>query len=42
MPQHDVAKGNGHNEFARAIPTALSTEVAKNPAPSTPAGAPTI
>ena len=39
MPQHEVAKGNGHNEFARASPTALSKLVAKNPEPSTPGGA---
>jgi len=30
IPQHDVAKGNGHIEFERANPTALSSVVAKN------------
>src|SRR5690606_14131484 len=39
IPQHEVANGNGHNEFARARPIALSNVVAKNPAPSTPGGA---
>jgi hypothetical protein len=38
IPQHEVAKGKGHNEFARASPTALSNDVAKNPAPSKPSG----
>jgi hypothetical protein len=42
MPQHDVANGSGHNEYERAIPITLSTDVAKNPAPSTPGGASTI
>ena len=42
IPQHDVAKGKGYNEFARARPTALSNDVAKNPDPSIPAGASTI
>jgi len=36
-----VANGSGHNEFERAKPIALSSEVAKNPAPSTPGGAST-
>jgi hypothetical protein len=31
IPQHDVANGKGHSELARANPTALSSEVAKNP-----------
>jgi hypothetical protein len=39
IPQHDVAKGKGHKEFARASPTALSRVVAKKPAPETPGGA---
>jgi hypothetical protein len=42
IPQHEVANGRGHNEFERAIPITLSSEVAKNPAPSIPAGASTI
>jgi hypothetical protein len=42
MPQHDVANGSGHNEYERAKPITLSTDVAKNPAPSTPGGASTI
>src|ERR1700739_4797002 len=41
IPQQEVAKGSGHNEFERATPMALSNEVAKNPAPSTPGGAST-
>jgi hypothetical protein len=39
IPQHDVAKGRGQSEFALANPIALSNDVAKNPAPSTPGGA---
>jgi len=39
IPQQEVAKGNGHREFARASPTALSSVVAKNPDPVTPGGA---
>jgi hypothetical protein len=42
IPQQDVAKGRGHSELARAMPMTLSKEVAKNPEPSTPAGASTI
>ena len=34
IPQHEVANGKGHRELARANPTALSNDVAKNPAPS--------
>lgn len=29
IPQHEVANGNGHNEWERANPTTLSKEVAK-------------
>jgi hypothetical protein len=39
IPQQDVAKGNGHNEFALAKPITLSKDVAKNPDPSIPGGA---
>src|SRR5690606_17829546 len=39
IPQHDVANGSGHKEFALAKPITLSKDVAKNPAPSTPGGA---
>jgi hypothetical protein len=39
IPQQEVAKGNGHSEFALAKPIALSNVVAKNPDPSTPGGA---
>ena len=39
IPQHDVAKGKGHNEFALANPIALSKLVAKDPCPSIPSGA---
>src|SRR5690606_16365112 len=39
MPQHDVANGKGHREFALAKPMALSNVVAKKPDPSTPGGA---
>ena len=38
IPQHDVAKGKGHNEFLRAIPTTSSSFVTKNPGPSKPSG----
>src|SRR5690606_41986076 len=38
-PQHEVAKGSGQGESALAKAIALSNEVAKNPAPSTPGGA---
>jgi hypothetical protein len=38
IPQHEVANGKGHNELARAKPTAFSNEVAKKPAPSMPSG----
>ena len=38
IPQHEVAKGNGQIEFARAKPTACSNLVAKKPGPSRPAG----
>jgi hypothetical protein len=41
IPQQEVAKGNGQRELALAIPITLSKEVAKKPAPSTPAGAST-
>jgi hypothetical protein len=34
IPQHEVANGKGQSEFALANPTALSKDVAKNPAPS--------
>jgi hypothetical protein len=36
IPQQDVAKGSGQIEFFLAIPTALSSEVARNPGPSNP------
>jgi hypothetical protein len=39
IPQQEVAKGSGHKELARAIPTTLSIRVAKNPGPSIPGGA---
>src|SRR5690606_3331674 len=39
IPQHEVANGSGHREFALASPITLSKDVAKNPAPSTPGGA---
>jgi hypothetical protein len=42
IPQQEVAKGRGHREFFRASPTTFSSEVAKNPAPSTPSGASAI
>jgi hypothetical protein len=38
IPQHEVANGKGQSEFALANPTALSNDVAKNPAPSKPSG----
>jgi hypothetical protein len=38
IPQHEVAKGNGHIEFFRARPTTFSRLVAKKPAPSSPSG----
>jgi hypothetical protein len=41
MPQHEVAKGNGHNECDLANPTTLSMDVAKKPDPSRPGGAST-
>ena len=41
IPQHEVANGSGHKEYERAKPIALSSEVAKKPAPSTPGGAST-
>jgi hypothetical protein len=39
IPQHEVAKGRGQRELARARPTRLSKLVAKKPAPSIPGGA---
>jgi hypothetical protein len=42
IPQHEVANGKGHKEFARANPIILSTPVAKNPGPSNPSGAFTV
>jgi hypothetical protein len=38
IPQQEVANGKGQIEFFRASPTAFSSEVAKNPGPSIPAG----
>jgi hypothetical protein len=38
IPQHEVANGKGQSELALANPTALSNDVAKNPAPSKPSG----
>jgi hypothetical protein len=38
MPQHDVANGNGHNEFALANPITLSSVVAKKPGWAYPSG----
>jgi hypothetical protein len=42
IPQHEVAKGSGHNEFIRANPIALSNRVAKKPLPERPSGMSTI
>jgi hypothetical protein len=42
MPQHEVAKGKGHNEFALANPTTSFSFVAKKPSPTTPSGGATI
>jgi len=42
IQQHDVAKGKGHNELARANPTTSLSFVAKNPSPTTPSGGATI
>jgi hypothetical protein len=42
IPQHDVAKGNGQSELARAIPTTSFSFVAKKPSPETPSGGVTI
>jgi hypothetical protein len=42
IPQHEVAKGNGHNELALAKPTTSFSFVAKNPSPTTPSGGATI
>jgi hypothetical protein len=39
IPQQEVAKGNGHNEFFRASPTTELNCVAKNPSPPIPSGA---
>jgi hypothetical protein len=39
IPQHEVAKGNGHNENFLAIPITLLSLVAKKPSPSKPSGA---
>jgi hypothetical protein len=39
IPQ-EVAKGNGQSELARAIPT--TSELWKNPSPTTPSGGSTI
>jgi hypothetical protein len=38
IPQQEVANGKGQIEFLRASPTAFSSDVAKNPGPSIPAG----
>jgi hypothetical protein len=42
IPQQEVANGSGQSELARAIPTSLSIDVAKNPGPSIPGGASAI
>ncbi|MNE93205.1 hypothetical protein D3C80_1910250 [compost metagenome] len=42
MPQHDVAKGKGQSELARAKPTTSFSFVAKKPSPTTPSGGATI
>jgi hypothetical protein len=42
MPQHEVAKGKGHNELALAKPTTSLSFVAKNPSPTTPSGGATV
>jgi hypothetical protein len=42
IPQHDVAKGNGHIEFFRARPTTLSKVVAKIPGAEYPSGGSTL
>jgi len=39
IPQQDVAKGKGHNEFFLAKPTTELSCVAKKPSPEIPSGA---